>query len=168
MSSLRLPEPGNLSSKRQGTGVKGEQARVVAVEIVSAELAQDGGPAPDVRCTIAPRSSGGASRRVVGTSVCRGAWGPVWKETLRLDLEPGSRSTRFFDLVLWDESGGGAGNLPVWASRWVSLRLCSFALVRVRVRSRLIHQACAGNPARGPAAARSRASASAKLAVAAG
>ena len=41
--------------------------------------------------------------------MCRGAWGPVWKETLRLDLEPGSRSTRFFDLVLWDESGGGGG-----------------------------------------------------------
>ena len=107
MSSLRLLEPGNFSRKRQSAGEQGEQARVVTVEIVSAELAQDGGPAPDVRCTIAPRSSGGASRRVVGTSVCRGAWGPVWKETLRLDLEPGS--TRFFDLVLWDESGGEGG-----------------------------------------------------------
>ena len=109
MSSMRLLEPGNVSRKRQSFGEKGEQARVVAVEIVSAELAQDGGPAPDVRCTIALRNSGDASRRVVGTSVCRGAWGPVWKETLRLDLEPGTRSTRFFDLVLWDESGGEGG-----------------------------------------------------------
>ena len=106
--SLLLLEPGHVARKRQSFG-DATGPRAVAVEIVSAELAQDGGPAPDVRCTVAPRSSGGASPRVVGTSVCRGAWGPVWKETLRLDMEPGGRSARFVDLVLWDESGGEGG-----------------------------------------------------------
>ena len=79
--------------------------RAMAVEIVSAELAQDGGPAPDVRCTIAQRSGGNVSPRVASTSVCRQSWSPVWKETLRLELEAGDKDTWFFDLVLWDDSG---------------------------------------------------------------
>ena len=107
---------GNVASKRQNFGDSIESGpadpRAIAVEIVSAELAQDGGPAPDVRCTISQRSTGAASPRVVGTSVCRQAWTPVWKDTLRLDLEPGTASTpqaRFFDVVLWDESAQADG-----------------------------------------------------------
>jgi hypothetical protein len=84
----------------------------VAVEIVSAELAQDGGPAPDVRCTIAQRVSGGTSPRVASTSVCQQAWSPVWKEMLRVELDQGPTSTRLFDLVLWDESAQAEGGEP--------------------------------------------------------
>jgi len=101
---------GNVSRKRRGfDDISFSDPRAIAVEIVSAELAQDGGPAPDVRCTIAQRSTGAASPRVVGTSICRLSWAPVWKETLRLELEQGTKSTRFFDLVLWDEGSTAEG-----------------------------------------------------------
>lgn len=110
--SWKATELGNVARKRRSFGSGrpvGPDPRAVAVEILSAELAQDGGPAPDVRCTVAQRSTGSSSPRVVGTSVCRQAWSPVWKETLRLELEPGNSNTRFFDLVLWDDSGGDGG-----------------------------------------------------------
>ena len=79
----------------------------IAVEIISAELAQDGGPAPDVRCTLAQHTGDDERFMAVSTSVCRQTWTPAWKETLHLDLIPGTSSfTRgvAFDLVLWDDS----------------------------------------------------------------
>jgi hypothetical protein len=99
-------DPGLVARRRRSFGL-GEGRDVLAVEIVSADLAQDGGPPPDVRCTLAQQGSGDFSPRVVSTSVCGQAWTPVWKETLRLELEPGTYVTSrgvTFDLVLWDDS----------------------------------------------------------------
>ena len=109
---------GNVSRKRQTFGDPSALDHpTIAVEIVSAELAQDGGPAPNVRCTISQRSSGAGSPRIVGTSVCQQSWNPVWKETLRLQVHPGSQSTRVFDLVLWDETDGESSCLGELVSR---------------------------------------------------
>ena len=118
--SWRVSEQGRVARMRRSYGdasFEKEDLGEVAVEIVSAELAQDGGPAPDVRCTIAQRSSGGISPRVVSTSICRQAWSPVWKEMLRLELDS---STRMFDLVLWDESAQAEGGEPSCLGELVS------------------------------------------------
>jgi len=78
---------------------------VVAVEVQSADLSSDGGPPPNVRCTLEHRidiSSRASS--VVSTSVCQKSWNPVWKEVVSLLVR--SPVGAVVDLALWDEITG--------------------------------------------------------------
>ncbi|EKX54777.1 hypothetical protein GUITHDRAFT_131788 [Guillardia theta CCMP2712] len=69
------------------------------VEIVSAELAPDGGPSPDVRCSLTQRV-GNTTPNIMSTSVIKSTWNPVWKQTLSLEADP----DHVIELSLWDES----------------------------------------------------------------
>jgi hypothetical protein len=78
---------------------------VVTVEVQSADLSSDGGPPPNVRCTLEHRIDISArASSVVSTSVCQKSWNPVWKEVVSLLVI--SPVGAVVDLALWDEITG--------------------------------------------------------------
>jgi hypothetical protein len=81
------------------------ESKIVAVEIMSAELSSDSGSPPNVRCTLEHRPDvAGKTSSVVSTSLCRQSWNPVWREVLNLLVF--SPSGAVVDLTLWDDSAG--------------------------------------------------------------
>eukprot|EP00961_Rhodomonas_salina_P227401 3074427-Rhodomonas_salina.1 len=84
-----------------------DMTHTLHVEIVSAELAPDGGPAPDVRCTLVQRDVDSIPISAdVRSALCRRSWNPVWKESLTITLQ--RQGNTEVACTLWDESVDGS------------------------------------------------------------